>query len=136
MLKSLPICQQFVAVQFDPRLDQSSLPQGQVSADHFRRVNAVNRTFSLIQRMKMRQVMAFAALYIHPNQESIKPGDFGHNHSTRNYPAGCTMLFHATLLRMTARRLRLAGKNALSRSMTESSRGGINALFCASSSEA
>lgn len=74
----MPVCQQLVAMKFDPCLNQSSLSQWQVAADKLACVNEKCSSFTLIDGMEMRQVMAFATFNIHPNGKPVEPRYFRH----------------------------------------------------------
>ena len=70
MLQGVPICHQFVLMQFGPRFDQALLPARQGTGDHLHRIDAVYPHFLLIVCVKMWNMMFRTHLREHANDNA------------------------------------------------------------------
>ena len=77
-LQTEPIREQFLLMEFRPRLDQPPLSSRKASSDQLHRVEANHGHIVLVLRVEVGQVMRNAGLDVHPDDDTEEAAYFRH----------------------------------------------------------
>ena len=88
-MQESPVVQQFVAMDFCPRLDNALLRSGKRAADTVDRIDGEHGAEFLVHRVEMRTMMWRADFGKHPDDDSEEPRDFRHGRTLLRRPWSC-----------------------------------------------
>jgi hypothetical protein len=78
-LQQAPVLLQFLAMDLDPRLNETTLRDGDLTTKHLGGIDREHRGVFLVVGVKMGPVMLAARFGEHPNDDPEEPGKFRHS---------------------------------------------------------